>query len=739
MTHQEIELNYIVVEELFEKKRLVEGLADLENEVQALGDWNYSQKLDELRSTYRMMLSYLPQVSTDPMQDKIYSGLFTSAFRLLEEVTEDLYTRNSHNFVFSQKRFLPHQVMESGVELLTKIETAEADKDISALLEQNLNITGKDKEYAQISEIAANDLFKKFWLTAEYTSDDVSLYERIMKSEHVQIKDKCLMVSALMMSLLRAFSEPKALLFINQYTAATDEAISQRVMVGLLPILAKYNSRLIYFPAIRNRLVVLADEPRFSELLLKVVMQYVRTNETERITKKMQEEILPEMMRVAPKIKDKLDLENMTKNDDPDERNPEWQQMLEESGIADKLKEFSELQMEGSDVYMSTFAMLKNFPFFNDVPNWFRLFDARQSDISDMLINKNQALLPSMISNGLMCNSDKYSFCLSLAQMPEQQRSMMSKAFEAETDQIKEMQAGDDVLKASRKAEMESNFYIQDIYRFFRLFRHKEDFYSPFKESLNFHSSWFFELMAYSTDDVKQLAEYYFSKDFFKQALELFIVLENKLEKTADLYQKMGYCFQRRYEYSEAIRCYEQADMISPNHKWTLRKLAYCYRLINKHKEALANYLKLEEILPENLNIQIQIGNAYLALKQYDSALAYFFRVEYATENNSKVWRAIGWTSFLAGKSEQAEKYYQQAVELNAEWMDHMNLGHVNWAAGNKKQAITQYQTSLQLLDNDMKAFVKNYTEDLSALKEKGITDADISMLFDYLRIFKAE
>ena len=32
------------------------------------------------------------------------------------------------------------------------------------------------------------------------------------------------------------------------------------------------------------------------------------------------------------------------------EENPEWQEMLDKSGITDKLKELTDLQMEGADV-----------------------------------------------------------------------------------------------------------------------------------------------------------------------------------------------------------------------------------------------------------------------------------------------------------------------------------------------------------------------------------------------------
>jgi len=73
-------------------------------------------------------------------------------------------------------------------------------------------------------------------------------------------------------------------------------------------------------------------------------------------------------MKISPLIKDKMDAENLLKSDEWEEENPEWQEILDKSGISDKLQELSELQLEGADVYMSTFSMLKNFPFSMNFP-----------------------------------------------------------------------------------------------------------------------------------------------------------------------------------------------------------------------------------------------------------------------------------------------------------------------------------------------------------------------------------
>lgn len=67
------------------------------------------------------------------------------------------------------------------------------------------------------------------------------------------------------------------------------------------------------------------------------------------------------MVRITPKISDKID--EILARDDEDGLNPDWQDVFDDMGLTDKMQEFSELQLDGVDVYAATFAKLKSYPF----------------------------------------------------------------------------------------------------------------------------------------------------------------------------------------------------------------------------------------------------------------------------------------------------------------------------------------------------------------------------------------
>ena len=191
-------------------------------------------------------------------------------------------------------------------------------------------------------------------------------------------------------------------------------------------------------------------------------------------------------MKLGPKLKDKIQNESFNSSDDMEEKNPEWESILDQDGVSDKIKEFGDLQMDGADVYVSTFAPLKSFPFFNETVNWFMPFDSNDSHIQALFTN-NSSLFHAFVKSPFLCNSDKYSFCLSLMQMPEVQQNMMSDAFKQESEQMEEALKDEEKLNKHISTKSISNQYIQDLYRFYTINPHHTDFKNPLKETLEFY------------------------------------------------------------------------------------------------------------------------------------------------------------------------------------------------------------------------------------------------------------
>ncbi len=734
MNIKDIKSSYSSLTRAIEERRLADVLELLKQLSSELHDWNTTDKINNLTYIYELLLKNVIDGIKDPQQEQIYNNLLVGCYALNDSIYEALSDIQATDFVYSQKRYLEQNGKQKADELVSELEIATANTQLPQLLESSLNTTGKCREYAEQHEIISHKVFRQLWF-ATTAEEAEALINKTVNNELVSTTDKCLAISALNLRLLQFFNDKMLLLLINQCTHP-DILVSQRALVGLLPILAKYNSRLPLYPDIRNRLVVLFDDATVAKSIKRIILQFARTNETEKITRKVRDEIIPEIMKIAPKVDGKVDFDSLIKNENPDDPNPEWQEKIEEMGLFDKFKEISELQQEGADIHMATFAQLKQFAFFQEISNWFRPFDTRQADICELFEQeKNSFLSVIMSNNGYMCNSDKYSFCLSLLQAPQVERNMLTQSFTAESEQINEMQKEENLLQ-NRQAEFASNAYIQDLYRFYNIFRHRHDFENPFAYSLKFHTTWFFSLLDFDLKDITEIAEYFFMKGFYPQADLLFQKIEKETEQNAGLCQKRGFCFQQTGDIESALTYYLKADIITPNDKWTMQKIAYCYRMMGNYNDAIVYYLRVEELQPENRNIQIQIGNCYLHNKQYDEALNYYFKVEYVDEKNIKVLRAIAWTSFLGDKLTQANKYYQRIIDIHPEWSDYLNLGHTALCEGDRKKAVDFYIQAVLANNNNVNAILKSLNDDKEYLLEKRIDNTTLSLLSDYLKIY---
>lgn len=528
------------------------------------------------------------------------------------------------------------------------------------------------------------------------------------------------------------FDENKVILLLDA-CEHENMHVRQRALVSLCFVLTRYNDYLPFFPVIRNRLMVLVDDYKNIENLKNIILLIIGTTDTDRITKKMHEEILPEMMKISPMIKDRMEAESLLKSEEWEEENPEWNEILEQSGVAEKLQELTDLQMEGADVYMSTFSALKNFPFFNETAHWFLPFDTKFLAIQELFGENDKTLISAFLGNSIICNSDKYSFCLSVLQMPLSQREMMSKSFKAEAEQLEEITKDEGILNPNLAARNSAKQYIQDLFRFFRIHPQHRDFKDMFDFSLKLHQTLFFDLLASNSDIKIQVAEYYFTKKHYTQALDIFIALTEEDQPTSALYQKIGFSYQKSSRIKEALEAYIKADMIQPDDLWTIKKIALCFRLSGNYDKALENYRHLDFLQPDKYNTKMQIANCLIALDKHKDALQVYSELEKIAPENENLWRAISWCAFISGNIHQAAYYNEKIISLVPNATDYLNAGHIAFCKKQRATALDFYKKCMKEQKHNLELTINQINSDKVYLKNNGVDADEILLLIDEL------
>ncbi|MDR1981659.1 MAG: tetratricopeptide repeat protein [Tannerellaceae bacterium] len=717
MTLQEINQAYDRIIGSLNGKELKNAFENIQSLVAGSREYAFQDKLNELQDTYKYMLRYRIEGARDPMQEKIYRDLQMAAYELADRIKHKICDTKSP---------LTYYVRRRSRHIFPPVSPSELHGQML-----RYHDTDNQKQY----DLSLVMLFNLIWTSDPYKIEESVAIKDIVSDRKLPFSTGCQVVSALTMGLLSAFDKEKLLLLFDAASLPEEEEIRVRAMIGILLVLYVYEKRVPLYPQIETRLAILSESPGFTKTIQTIILRFILARETEKITRKLQDEIIPEMIKLNPKISKKISLGDLAIENPGDEMNPEWQDILSDSSLGKKIEEFSELQQEGADVMHSTFIHLKNFPFFGEIGNWFLPFTTGHSCLGDRSKqNGNEKeILDTMSSATFMCNSDKYSLYLSMMQLPKEMKEMMIGQFNSQASEAIRQNREELVGKNDRVGVITGQ-YIQDLYRFFKLHPNHVDFQDIFTMPLDFHNLPILRAYIANEESLTTIAEYYLRKNYFHDALTIYNALIRKNGDSDILFQKTGYCKQMTEDMEGALEAYLRADLLNTGSQWLIRRIAACYRTLKQPGKALEYYRRHEKLSPDYLPVLINIGHCYMELKNYGEALKYYFKVDYLDHKSHKAWRPIAWCSFLTGKYDQARNYYHKIINDQPNMQDLLNAGHTEWALQNIKAAVTYYKQAIKMEDEDFRKFKKHFMMDVPDLIIAGIEETEVPLMLDQLR-----
>lgn len=732
------------VSKLVNKRHIRAALEILKDFLKYTPAEEFRRRLENMESTYEHMLKYTIEGVNDPERDKVYSRLLTSILGLSDDLREQILAEYSGWQTYWLKSQIDKEQKLSGVAVVEKLEDLSFSYELDQLLKESLN-TDSDSSQDRDSQRKrlVNKIFLHLWLTDKLGDAGHSLLETIRESDRFEWHEKSLFVSALSLSLLRYWEADKLIQLIQSYLNEEDQ-VRYRALTGLILAIYFYSERLNLYPELINRLEALKEEPGFREHAEIVLFQLVRARETEKISKKMHDEILPEMYKLRPRIEEKLDLENLIPDQFTEGKNPDWSSVFKESeDLFQKMEEFSKMQMEGADVFMMAFSKLKNFDFFNEIPHWFMPFYPDHTSIDEAFGSgenpgQTNEFAEALFKTPFMCNSDKYSFILNMKHLPEAQKKMLLDVFRMEIKEMDEALTEDQNMQSSYIPKTIITQYIQDLYRFVKISPQQKEMPDLFHRQMDFYRKESFPLLFGEGDTRLKLADFLFEKDYYTEAGKIYQDMEPEKTEDAQLMEKTAYCYQQNQDFEEALEWYKRADILDKK-VWTVKKMGLCSRRLNQHKEAVRYYEEAERLDPENLHTQAMIGHCYLDMDEYEKALRHYFKVEYLDPENRNVLRPIAWCYAQLGNAEQAQKYYARLLEEKPLFHDFINAGHMEWCRGNRQEAVNLYLKGLLKSEISLEDFYEIMEDDRELLLRNGVAAADIPIVLDYLLYRLAE
>ena len=730
MNLQEIQLHKKQIDVLLPGKRVFEALAVLKRLVDASLVYEFNNELANIRTSYQYMLQFFASGAADPEQEKMLTSIITQIYTLRDKCIIHLSQTDSFDFFFARYQSLK-QV------------------NLSQLLEQYNNITNKynllvSADVDQQNQPAINDLlqqrekavvaiFNKIWCTFPLSSSEANALRGVFDDNEVESDVKSVLVSALFLGICKFFDEQKLALLLHAYCNCSTHDVQIRAIVAFVLVMYIYQNRTHFSSQIQVLLDNASQQPCFQSDLKSVFNRLIRSRNTENITKLMREDLMPNLLKIRSDIFDKIKDKNTTADLLNLEANPEWQEWLDKSGISKKMEELNELQFEGGDVFISAFSHLKSFPFFNTIANWFLPYNSNHSSIKNSFSDDKAALLSTLIKSApVLCDSDKYSLCFSLSAMPDNQLQMMMNQFHAQQEQLKEMA---DESKANDHINRDRliNQYVQDLYRFFKLYSRRRDFPAIFDSDLNLINIPLLAPYMHNKESISIAAEFYFKNGFYNDAISYYkYLLDNWNDNDMIIYQKIGFAYQLQGDFEHAVDYYLKYDIINDSDLWNLQHIAACYKALKNNDKSFEYYLKAYDLKPESITTCLSLGHHCLEKSQLEEALKYYYKVDYLDTKKHRSWRPIAWCSFLKGDFEQSRNYYEKIINnLTPTAHDYLNYGHLVLCSQGISGAIDFYVKALNKFENKHDVFAKAFNADAQVLTEKGIDVATLPLICD--------
>lgn len=688
--------------------------------------WQVMNRIEHVAESFGYLRNYAFDGVNDPERDRVVSEIAADTRRLAAELMRLHDIEDSPRQYFSTLRYERLQADSSLTQLIERYRDNEGRLAMARL-------GGKPSDDMQREqETLADRIFNLAWVTYPLSSEEETAILNAVTDPTLPDYFRDQLLGAVFLGSLEYYDERRMVILARTYLSGI-ERTEAKALIDLVIALWMHRGT-VPGRKLEAVMATITEKPQWKADLKMAFMELVRTRDTERISRTLNEDVIPAMIKMKPDIDKKLRSMNPSVEDISElmgEENPEWAEMFDKSGLSDKLKELTDLQSDGGDVMMSTMAGLKSFRFFNDVAHWFLPYYTGYTDIRAVIGDGPKDIAEVIGTSPMICDSDKYSIILSLERIPAANRRMMLSQFKLNNINLEELKASElNPELNSRKNVL--NKYVQDLYRFYKLFRRKSEFPNPFAAPINLSAVKMLEKDIDDTDALTVVAEFYFKRGYHAEALELLTRLIDDGATTAQNYQKAGFCHQRLGQIPQAIEMYRRSELTRPDSLWTMRRLAQCYKLAGDSAKALEYFLRVAEKTPDDLPTALNIGHCYLELGNTAEALRQYFKVEFLDPDSGKALRPIAWCTFLQGDYDRSADYYNRLIARKPTAGDYLNAGHLHTARGNYREALNYYRLARENSDDKSAAALwSSLQSDRHYLEAAKVDTLIIDLIFD--------
>ncbi len=661
------------------------------------------QELESISGTYHLMKQYMLDAVEDVRRGQIYGDLKSKAYSVLSRLVTKAVCRDNVTLAGAKKMLAAHPVTLD--EICDRLEWIAQELIVNSLSGEN---NGKSMKLHDELHDCRQSLFNYLITSCSLSQSEEETICKILFSSYADMANARIVISALMLAQHFVFDIRKFNILAKICTEGDNEEMRQYALVAFVIAKPDPIAGEIYKDEIDKAFGALASLPHVKDELAELQMQIILCTDTEQTNKTIADEIMPSIKENAALLQaKKTEKEMLDELLHPDKEESSMDK------VEKSIEKIRDMQKKGADIFFGGFSQAKRFSFFYTLMNWFVPFSMEHPQIASIdlgNIPKNE--MGKILDMQPLCSSDKYSFCLALStvysQIPKEMIDVIAK--------------GEAVMGFDGMVTKDNSFarlmYLQDLYRFYKLYHRKTDFADPFETDdsvVFFNWDKMVELFR-DTDYPFKIARQLLSRNRFSALGRL---LDNNKDERNTSYLKLRALSEyKQKHYNSALYWFEKVQAIEPDNRILLKRTAdTCFLAgdFGRAEELYEDYVKGSEASDDSDFENYRLSLCYLENDKTDAAKSILFRLNFEQETNADYKSALALAHIKSNDYEKALSMYGNINGTELDVQDRIRKSIVCWITGRKAEAVEELRKwvlATQIPVSDLYARIRKEQKD---------------------------
>lgn len=645
----------------------------------------FDARISRIESDYELMKSYMRKGLNDPQFEEVYDRLLKALYVLNADVQLAVFLNENPSY---QAAYMDVQSLDADFDAIkTRLEAFVQDIALLSLEPQEEQKVRKQELYDRHQQYV-NKLFNALLVSPQWNESTAEFAQELLLSPTIDAVDAQLLLSGVMLSVIQLFDIHQFQTLVQVYRQATDPHLRQRALVGIVLSLPENEGDI--YPEIQQTINTLCQDEQTCRELVELQMQMFYCMNADADNEKLQKDIIPSLMKGSNISISRAGIVEKEEDEVDEMLNPgAADQAMEE--MERNFNQMMNMQKAGSDIYFGGFSHMKRFAFFMTLSNWFVPFYEDHpglQQVNDKLGgNKFMQLL---LESGPFCDSDKYSFVLGLS-------SIIDKI----PQNMREMLDNQDVFGTTVGMEEKSNpayvrrMYLQDLYRFYRIYHNKNDFHNPFDTSAVENSA-FFVICPYFResplkDRVMEVGKFLYKHHFYRELWQLLGAYKDSDD--IEYWRLAAMASYREKDYLSADKAYTNVLEMNADDMQAIRGKALTGFYLEKYEQAVEYNRRLLELDATNEHVQLNLAVSLMNNDEIEEGMSLLFKLNYDHPENLSIQRSLAWGYLRQQKPQQAAPIYKRLL-ANQHRMptDCLNAGYCQWFLSNMEEAVNLFK-----------------------------------------------